>query len=232
MGFLASFCHGSTIVFPSDRFNADEAIDAVIKERATALLGVPTMFLAELDVLERTKRRIQTLRTGLIAGSSVPEPVMNRVAKTMNFTGLLIAYGMTETSPVTFITALDDPPKKRATTLGKVMPHTAAKVVDQEGKIVRIGQRGELCTSGYALQKGYWNDEAATRQAMRRDADGTIWMHTGDEGYLDKEGYGHITGRIKDLIIRGVFLLSPFILATLEISTDHLFPSSCVCVCD
>ncbi|KAF4963731.1 hypothetical protein FSARC_8279 [Fusarium sarcochroum] len=209
MGFLASFTHGSTVVFPSDRFNARQTIDAVIAEKATALLGVPTMFVAELEELESTSRQISTVRTGLVSGSPVSPSLMEQLRGRMNIQGMLIAYGMTETSPVTFIASLDDPDDRLLTSLGRVLPHTAAKVVDQEGKVVPFGTRGEICTSGFALQKGYFRDAEKTNEAMRKDENGVLWMHTGDEGYLDEEGYGFITGRIKDLIIRGGENLSP-----------------------
>ncbi|KAF9774648.1 hypothetical protein IL306_007318 [Fusarium sp. DS 682] len=209
MGFLASFTHGSTIVFPSDKFNARETLDAVEAESATALLGVPTMFVSELQQMESQPRKITTVRTGLVAGSPVSPSLMDELRVKMNIHGMLIAYGMTETSPVTFITSLDDPEYKMLTSLGRVLPHTAAKIVDTKGNIVPVGERGEICTSGFALQKGYYRDNAKTQEAMKRDENGVLWMHTGDEGYLDEEGYGFITGRIKDLIIRGGENLSP-----------------------
>jgi long-chain acyl-CoA synthetase len=204
MGFLAAFSYGSTIVFPSDTFNAQKVIDAVVSEKATALLGVPTMFIAELDVLEKSPVKINTIRTGLAAGSPVPKVLMEKLRKRMNIQGMLIAYGMTETSPVTFITSLDDSEEKMHNSIGRVFPHTGAKVIDIDGNIVPIGVRGEICTSGFALQKGYWEDEAKTQEVMKSDENGIRWMHTGDEGYIDEEGYGHITGRIKDIIIRGM----------------------------
>ncbi|KAF5645826.1 4-coumarate ligase [Fusarium tjaetaba] len=209
MGFLASFTHGSTIVFPSDKFHARQTLDAVEAEKATALLGVPTMFISELAQMESQPRRITTVRTGLVAGSPVSPSLMDELRAKMNVQGMLIAYGMTETSPVTFITSLDDPDDRMLTSLGRVLPHTAAKIVDTNGNVVPIGERGEICTSGFALQKGYYKDEIKTLEAMRRDENGVLWMHTGDEGYLDEQGYGFITGRIKDLIIRGGENLSP-----------------------
>ncbi|PNP86636.1 hypothetical protein FNYG_00026 [Fusarium nygamai] len=209
MGFLASFIHGSTIVFPSDRFNARQTLDAVEAEKATALLGVPTMFISELEQMESQPRKITTVRTGLVAGSPVSPSLMDELRAKMNVQGMLIAYGMTETSSVTFITSLGDPDDGMLTSLGRVLPHTAAKIVDTNGDIVPTGERGEICTSGFALQKGYYKDEIKTLEAMRRDENGVLWMHTGDEGYLDEEGYGFITGRIKDLIIRGGENLSP-----------------------
>ncbi|KPM37524.1 hypothetical protein AK830_g9063 [Neonectria ditissima] len=209
MGFLASFCHGSSIIFPSDTFNAEKVLDAVVREKATALLGVPTMFIAELDELTEKSRPITTIRTGLAAGSAVPPSLMESLRKRMNIQSMLIAYGMTETSPVTFITALDDSEENMFNSIGKVLPHTGAKIVDGDGKVVPVGTRGEICTSGFALQKGYWQDEAKTREVMRQDDEGIVWMHTGDEGFIDSDGYGHITGRIKDLIIRGGENISP-----------------------
>lgn len=204
MGFLASFCHGSSIVFPSDKFNAQKTLEAIVKKKATVLLGVPTMFYAELEALAKLKCNINTVRTGLIAGSPVPRPLMHRIQNELHTQGMLIAYGMTETSPVTFITSLDDDKDKMCNTIGRVLPHTSAKVINLCGNTVPRGVRGELCTSGFALQKGYWKDEAKTKESMKKDENGIIWMHTGDEAFIDEEGYGHITGRIKDLIIRGM----------------------------
>jgi acyl-CoA synthetase (AMP-forming)/AMP-acid ligase II len=208
LGFLSAFTHGSTIVFPSDHFDADRVINAVIREKATALLGVPTMFVAELEICETRQIEITTVRTGLAAGSPVSETLLNRLKNRFGIRGMLIAYGMTETSPVTFMTSLDDPREKAMTSLGKVLPHTSAKIVDHDGAIVRRGEMGELCTSGYGLQKGYFNNDLKTREAMRRDVDGRLWMHTGDQCFLDPDGYCHISGRIKDIIIRGETLPS------------------------
>ncbi|RAH70044.1 acetyl-CoA synthetase-like protein [Aspergillus aculeatinus CBS 121060] len=204
LGFLNAFTHGSAIVFPSDHFHADSVIDAVIHEKATALLGVPTMFVAELEACAARKLdKITTVRTGLAAGSPVSETLLSRLEERFGVKGMLIAYGMTETSPVTFMTSLDDPRDKAMTSLGRVLPHTSAKVINQEGVIVPRGESGELCTSGYGLQRGYFENEAKTKEAMQRDADGRLWMHTGDQCYLDAEGYCHISGRMKDVIIRG-----------------------------
>ncbi|CAM1501357.1 Fc.00g105190.m01.CDS01 [Cosmosporella sp. VM-42] len=209
MGFLSSFCYGSCIVFPSDNFNAEKTIHAVVNEKVTALLGVPTMFYAEMEALEKTQLKITTVRTGLAAGSSIPRVLMESLHKNMKIQGMLIAYGMTETSPVTFITSLDDPAERMFNSIGRVFPHTGAKVIDSNGNIVPLGVRGELCTSGFALQRGYWKDEARTKEVMKEDDNGIVWMHTGDEAFIDSEGYGHITGRIKDIIIRGGENLSP-----------------------
>lgn len=203
MGFLASIYHGSTIVFPSDHFHAPSVVKSILHDSVTVLLGVPTMFVAELDVLAKQRERPQRLRTGLAAGSAVPQPLMDQLREKMGVDKMLIAYGMTETSPVTFITGLDDSDEKRMSTIGRPMPHTGAKVIGQDGAIVSRGQRGELCTSGYALQKGYWRNEEKTNEVMKKDEQGVVWMHTGDEVLIDDEGYAHITGRIKDIIIRG-----------------------------
>lgn len=203
IGFLASFCSGSKIVFPSPTFNADSTLDAVVKEKATALLGVPAMFLSMLDAQRNSPRRIDTVRTGVAAASPVPPSLMARLEREMKIPKMLIAYGMTETSPVTFITSPEDDRDKRFNTVGRVLPHTAAKIVDANGNTLPRGTRGEICTSGFALQKGYWKEQAQTQQVMRKDNHGIVWMHTGDEGFIDDTGYGHVTGRIKDVIIRG-----------------------------
>ncbi|KAI1846883.1 hypothetical protein JX265_004853 [Neoarthrinium moseri] len=209
MGLLASFCYGSSIMFPSDNFSAESTIQAVVQHKATALLGVPTMFISELAVVKEKGYELTTIRTGLAAGAMVPSKLMKDIREQMNIEGMLIAYGMTETSPVTFITSIDDSQEKRFTTIGRVFPHTSAKVVNSRGDALPFGQRGEICTSGFALQKGYWKDEERTKQVMRPDENGVIWMHTGDEGFIGSDGYGRITGRIKDLIIRGGENISP-----------------------
>ncbi|KAJ0423053.1 acetyl-CoA synthetase-like protein [Aspergillus carlsbadensis] len=203
MGFLASFCHGSTIVFPAEYFDAPLVTGALIHYDATVFLGVPTMWLAVLDMLAKTKQRPKRLRKGIASGSGVSVGLMKRIREDTGADQILIAYGMTETSPVTFITSISDPEDKRASTVGRVLPHTAAKVIDKEGRIVPRGTKGELCTSGFALQKGYWRNEAKTKEAMRKDEHGGLWMYTGDEALIDADGYAQITGRIKDLIIRG-----------------------------
>ncbi|RLL96996.1 hypothetical protein CFD26_104371 [Aspergillus turcosus] len=203
LGFLASFCHGSSIFFASDFFDVKKTVDAILVEDATVILGVPTMYIAELEVLALLGKKPRRLRTGLASGSSVSQALMNRLRAEMGVEKMLIAYGMTETSPVTFITGLDDSDEKRTSTVGRVIPHTAAKVVDRNGRILPRGQRGELCVSGFALQKGYWRNEEKTKEVMRPDENGVLWMHTGDEAVIDDDGYASITGRIKDLIIRG-----------------------------
>jgi acyl-CoA synthetase (AMP-forming)/AMP-acid ligase II len=203
MGFLASFTHGSTIVFPCDQFDASQVLDTLHSQKCTALLGVPTMFIAEIEANRAKKLNITGVRTGLAAGSSVSPTLMKQLEKEFGVQGMLIAYGMTETSPVTFITSLHDSEDRKTKTVGRVLPHTAAKVIDRDGNIVPRGARGELCTSGYALQKGYFNNPAKTAEVMKRDENGVLWMYTGDECVIDEEGYCSVTGRIKDIIIRG-----------------------------
>lgn len=208
MGFLGAFTHGSSIVFPSDQFDANLVLDAIVAEKCTALLGVPTMFVAELEANRFKRYKISSVRTGLAAGAPVPLAVMNKLEAEMGIKGMLIAYGMTETSPVTFMTSLSDSQERRLKTVGTAMPHTGAKIIDKHGRIVPRGVRGEICTSGYALQKGYWKNEEKTNEVMKRDEHGVLWMHTGDEGTIDEAGYCAVTGRIKDIIIRGKLLAS------------------------
>lgn len=205
LGFLSSFVHGSSIIFPSDFFDVHKVVSAILSENATVLLGVPTMYVSELEALSKTGQRPHHLRTGLASGSAVSQGLMNQLREKMGVQKMLIAYGMTETSPVTFITSIEDGDEKGTTTVGRVLPHTAAKVVAKGGEVLRRGERGELCTSGFALQKGYWRNEEKTKDVMKVDGDGVLWMHTGDEAFIDEDGYAHITGRIKDLIIRGEF---------------------------
>lgn len=208
LGFLASLVHGSAIIFPSEAFHAERTVQAIIQERATALLGVPTMFLAELKLIHENGLQIDSVRTGLAAGATIPPSLMKLLSEKMGIKGMLVAYGMTETSPVTFITSFDDPQDKMQNSIGKVLPHTAAKVIDEEGQILPRNKKGELCTAGFALQKGYWKEPVKTQEVMRLDDNGVLWMHTGDEAYIDEKGYGHITGRIKDIIIRGMYNVS------------------------
>ncbi|KAF2276284.1 acyl-CoA synthetase/AMP-acid ligase-like protein II [Westerdykella ornata] len=208
LGYMATATHGSTIVFPSEAFNALATLESVRDYNCTALYGVPTMFVEELELL--ASGRISTeglkhLRTGIAAGSSIPAELMRKLHKIMNLTELTICYGMTETSPVSLMTTTDDPIDKRIDSVGRLLPHVKAKVVNpaDRSQTLEVGQRGELAVSGYLLMKGYWNDEARTREVLVPDQNGEMWMHTGDEASMDAEGYVKITGRIKDLIIRG-----------------------------
>jgi len=161
------------------------------------------MLTSLLSVAYTRPLKISTVRVGLAAGSMVPAPLLDRLDKEMGIGKVLIAYGMTETSPVTFMTDLGDTSGIRKNGIGTVMPHTSAKIIDPQGRLLPRGSKGELCTSGYALMKGYLGNEAGTNEVMRRDEDGILWMHTGDECVIDEQGYCEITGRIKDIIIRG-----------------------------
>ncbi|KQO23877.1 AMP-binding protein [Acidovorax sp. Leaf76] len=200
LGNLACFTHGSTIVYPSDGFDPLTVLQTVQDERCTGLHGVPTMFIAELDHPRFAEFDLSTLRTGIMAGSPCPTEVMKRVVEQMHLSEITIAYGMTETSPVSCQSSTDTPLAKRVSTVGQVQPHLEVKIVDPDsGAVVPIGQRGEFCTRGYSVMHGYWGDEAKTREAI--DAEG--WMHTGDLATMDDEGYVNIVGRIKDMVIRG-----------------------------
>ncbi len=199
MGNLMSACFGATMVYPSEAFDPLEVLRAVEAERCTVLYGVPTMFIAELDHPEFARFDLSSLRTGTMAGSPCPIEVMRRVIGEMHMEEVTIAYGMTETSPVSFQSATDDPIERRVSTVGQVHPHVEVKVVDQEGRVVPSGETGELLTRGYSVMRGYWNDEEKTREAI----DGAGWMHTGDQATIDADGYCNIVGRIKDMVIRG-----------------------------
>ena len=199
MGNLAAVTHGATMVYPGEGFDPLATLEAVEAEKCTALYGVPTMFIAELDHPEFRRFDLSSLRTGIMAGAPCPIEVMKRVNDLMNMREITIAYGMTETSPVSFQSATDDPLARRVSTVGRIQPHIEVKVVDADGRIVPRGQSGELCTRGYCVMLGYWDEEAKTRDVL--DAAG--WMHTGDLATIDAEGYCNIVGRIKDLVIRG-----------------------------
>lgn len=205
---MATATHGSTIVFPSEAFNPLLTLQSVQTYSCTALYGVPTMFVAELDLLANNivpYVGFEHLRTGIAAGSSIPAELMRKLHKVLNLTELTICYGMTETSPVSAMTTTDDPIEKRIDSVGRLLPHVKAKVVDPSdwSGTLDVGQRGELAVSGYLLMKGYWNDEDRTGEVLKPDDDGVLWMHTGDEASMDEDGYIKITGRIKDLIIKG-----------------------------
>jgi acyl-CoA synthetase (AMP-forming)/AMP-acid ligase II len=199
---------GASILFPSEAFDPNATLIATAEEKATGLYGVATMFVAELELLAHAPHAtadFSSLRTGIAAGSSVPSTLMRKLHGKLNLTGLTICYGMTETSPVSCMTGPADPMEKRVGSVGRVMPHTEVKVVDVSDKktVLPIGVKGELAVSGYLLMKGYWGDETKTREAMIQDETGKTWMLTGDEAEMDADGFVKITGRIKDLIIRG-----------------------------
>ncbi|UIJ44224.1 AMP-binding protein [Sphingomonas cannabina] len=199
MGNLASVTHGARMVYPSAGFDPDAALRAVTAERCTALYGVPTMFIGMLAHPEFDRFDLSSLRTGVMAGAICPEPLMRQVIERLNIRDITIAYGMTETSPVSFQTAIDDPVERRIGSIGRVQPHLECKTVDEGGEVVPTGTPGELCTRGYSVMLGYWDEPAKTAEVI--DAEG--WMHSGDLAVIDAEGYGTIVGRLKDMVIRG-----------------------------
>lgn len=199
MGNLASVTSGAAMVYPGEGFDPLATLQTASTEKCTALYGVPTMFIAELDHPQFAGFDLSSLRTGIMAGAPCPVEVMRRVNDAMNMREVTIAYGMTETSPVSFQSAVDDPEERRVSTVGRIHPHVEVKVIDLEGRIVPRGERGELCTRGYSVMLGYWDEAERTADVL--DAAG--WMHTGDLATIDDEGFCNIVGRIKDLVIRG-----------------------------
>jgi fatty-acyl-CoA synthase len=199
MGNLGAITHGAAMIYPAESFDPVKTLETVDAERATALYGVPTMFIAELESPEFARYDLSSLRTGIMAGSPCPVEVMKRVVSSMNLTEITNCYGMTETSPVSFQTATDDSFERRVSTVGRVHPHVQVKVVDSHGRCVRRGVQGEIHTRGYSVMKGYWDDPERTREVL----DDAGWMHTGDLGVIDAQGYGNVTGRLKDMVIRG-----------------------------
>ena len=199
LGNLACITHGAAMVYPGEGFDPLATLETVEAERCTALYGVPTMFIAELGHPEFKRFDLKSLRTGIMAGSPCPIEVMKRCVDEMNMREVTIAYGMTETSPVSTQTSYDDPLERRVGTVGRIHPHVEIKIVDGDGRIVPIGMPGELCTRGYSVMLGYWDDADKTAQAI----DKARWMHTGDLATIDAEGYVNIVGRIKDMVIRG-----------------------------
>jgi fatty-acyl-CoA synthase len=200
LGNLACTTHGATVVIPAEAFDPLASMEAVQAERCTALYGVPTMFIAELDHPEFERFDFSTLRTGIMAGSPCPIEVMKKVQSRMNMTEVTICYGMTETSPVSTQSTTDDPLEKRVSTVGRVHPHAEIKVIDPvTGRVVPRETPGELCSRGYMVMLGYWNNQSATQEAI----DAARWMHTGDLATMDEDGYLKIVGRIKDMVIRG-----------------------------
>ncbi|BAW23515.1 MULTISPECIES: fatty acid CoA ligase family protein [Pseudomonas] len=199
MANLGCMTHGSTLIYPSDAFDPLATLRAVAEEKATALYGVPTMFIAELDHPQRREFDLSSLRTGIMAGATCPIEVMRRVIGEMHMAEVQIAYGMTETSPVSLQTGPDDDLERRVTSVGRTQPRLENKVLDADGNTVPRGEIGELCTRGYSVMLGYWNNPKATAESI--DEDG--WMHTGDLAVMDEQGYVRIVGRSKDMIIRG-----------------------------
>jgi fatty-acyl-CoA synthase len=200
MGNLGCVTHGATMIYASEGFEPAATLAAVEREKATGIFGVPTMFIAELDLPDFAKYDLTSLRTGIMAGSPCPIEVMKKVQSLMHVSEMEIAYGMTETSPVSTQTRIGTPLEKQVSTVGQIHPHLEVKIIDPEtGLTVKRGESGELCTRGYSVMLGYWGNEEATQKAI----DQARWMHTGDLATMDNEGYVKIVGRIKDMIIRG-----------------------------
>jgi fatty-acyl-CoA synthase len=199
LGNLACVTHGAAMVFPGESFEPKSVLETVQAERCTGLHGVPTMFIALLDQPDFAGYDLSTLRTGIMAGSPCPAEVMSRVISRMHLSEITIAYGMTETSPVSFQSSVSDPVELRVATIGRVHPHLEVKIVDADGRIVPRGVKGELLTRGYSVMLGYWGDEEKTREAI----DAARWMHTGDLAVIDEQGFATIVGRAKDMVIRG-----------------------------
>ncbi len=199
MGNLACLSQGAAAIFPNDAFDPLSVLQTIEAEKCTALHGVPTMFIAELEAPEFDQFDLSSLRTGIMAGGPCPAEVMKRLIEKMHMSEITIMYGQTETSPVNHMTAIDAPIEKRCETVGKVGPHQEIKIVDENGKVVALGEKGELCCRGYSVMQGYWNDPQRTAETI----DAANWLHSGDLAIMDEEGYVKIVGRIKDMIIRG-----------------------------
>jgi fatty-acyl-CoA synthase len=199
LGNLVCITHGATMVYPDESFSAESVLSTVEAERCTALHGVPTMFIAMLEHPRFAQFDLTSLRTGMMAGAPCPAELMQKVIGRMHMRQVTIGYGMTETSPISFQSSMDDSTEHRVSTVGRVLPHLEVKIVDDQGRIVPQGVTGELLTRGYSVMRGYWDDDAKTRESI--DAAG--WMHSGDLATLDAEGYCRIVGRSKDMVIRG-----------------------------
>jgi len=205
IGNICCTAHGACMVIPNDSFDPEITLKAVSDEKCTSLYGVPTMFIAELAVKDFDKYDFSSLRTGVMAGSVCPPEIMKKVENLMNIKEMSICYGMTETSPVSTQTLIGTPLEKQVSTVGTVQDHLEIKIVDENGRILKRGEHGELCTRGYSVMLKYWNDPENTKKVL----DDARWMHTGDMAVMDKDGYITISGRIKDLIIRGGENISP-----------------------
>jgi len=203
LGLLVCVTHGATIVLPSPTFSAPAVLSSLAAENCTALHGVPAMFEELLSLPRPADWSCPKLRTGIVAGAPVPKPLMERMIADLNMREFTSSYGLTEASPTCFNASNYDTIHRRLTTVGRILPHLHAKIVDRYGNIVPVGTPGELCMAGYSLQKGYWNNPQKTGEVMIRDEQGIVWLHTGDEAIFDAQGYCTITGRYKDIIIRG-----------------------------
>ncbi|KAK0664700.1 Acyl-CoA synthetase family member 2 [Lasiodiplodia hormozganensis] len=203
LGLMACVTHGSKIVLPGEVFDAEATLRAISDEQCTALHGVPAMFDSILSLPRPAGFDCTKLRTGIIAGAPVPRHLMEGILVELGMTEYTSSYGLTEASPTCFNAHTYDTVDRRLTTVGTVLPHAHSKIVDRDGRILPVGQRGELCMAGYQLQRGYWNNPEKTDECMIRDEQGILWLHTGDEAVFDENGYCTITGRFKDIIIRG-----------------------------
>ncbi|KAI8961009.1 4-coumarate-CoA ligase [Daldinia sp. FL1419] len=203
LGMMAVITHGAKIVYPEETFDAPAVLRAISDERCTAVHGVPAMFDTLFSLPFPPNFDCTNLRTGIIAGAPVPRYLMELLVERFGMTEFTSSYGLTEASPTCFNAFTDDAIEKRLTTVGTLMPHARAKIVDHDGQILPLGARGELCIAGYQLQAGYWNNSEKTAEVMQRDTEGVLWLRTGDEAVFDDQGYCTITGRFKDIIIRG-----------------------------
>jgi fatty-acyl-CoA synthase len=199
MGSLGCVATGATMVYASEGFDPGLVLKALASEKCTAVYGVPTMFVGMLGHPDLASFDLSAMRTGIMAGAPCPVEVMKRCVAEMNLAEVTIAYGMTETSPVSFQTAIGDPLERQTSSVGRVLPHVECKIVDEDGNTVAPGVQGELCTRGYSVMKGYWDEPDKTADSIDKDG----WMHSGDLAVIDAEGYGNITGRVKDMVIRG-----------------------------
>ncbi|KZP15938.1 acetyl-CoA synthetase-like protein [Athelia psychrophila] len=236
IGNFAPWLRGAAVAYPSATFDATAVVNSLVGDKCTAMMGVPTHFhmaLEEVVKREAAGERFDfsRMRTGINGGALVPAHMMKKLGERLNLTELTIIYGMTENC-ISYQTSMDDPIEKQTTTVGTVHPHYKVKLVDENGETVPIGQTGEVWTAGYALQKGYWNDEERTRAAMQRDSEGTLWMKSGDLGVMDEDGYLIISGRIKDLIIRGGQNLSPGQIDDVLMAHPAILEASAVAVPD
>ena len=202
LGLLATITHGAKIVYPAEVFDAQATLKALTSERCTALHGVPAMFDSLFQVAP-PDFSIDCLRTGIVAGSPVPRNIMETMVQKLGMREFTSSYGLTEASPTCFNAFTTDSIDTKLSTVGTLMPHAEAKIVNRDGEIVPVGTRGELCIAGYQLQAGYWNNHDKTNEVMKRDASGVLWLHTGDEAVFSENGYCTITGRFKEIIVRG-----------------------------
>lgn len=224
---MAALCNGSEVMFPDEAFNAEASMKVISEKKVTSVYGVPTMFIEYLKEIKANpgKYDTSTCRTGIMAGSICPKPLMEESIELMNLTDMTICYGMTETSPVTFQTWYDDPFDLKTGSVGTILPHTECKIINEQGEVTERGSPGEVLTRGYCVMKGYWGDEEATTSAIDKDG----WMHTGDIGIMDEAGYLNLIGRNKDMINRGGENVFPkeieeFLLTHDEIENVQVFP--------